>query len=227
MEAGSPLLRPLLLLLAISAGIFAYDRLRDESATAAAVGPAEAPGPVRAPPRSSPPREPLPAGQAATHAPGPTGVQPPAGPRPAAPSASPAPQPRRARPSTYSYDWHEGANGFARGLEEARTDGRALAVYFHTDWCGYCRQLESELLERAKVENYLKYLVKVKINPERGRNERRIAERYGVTGYPSFFVHAAADGRATKVGGMVKRNGEWEVKTPDEFVQTVRRVVGD
>ena len=124
------------------------------------------------------------------------------------------------------HDWYEGADGFALALQEAQADGRAIAVYFYTDWCGYCRQLESELLERAKVESYMRDMTKIRVNPERGTNERFIAERYGVIDYPSFFVHPSVTSGPTKVDGMKRRDGEWVLKTPEEFVESIRQVAG-
>ena len=122
------------------------------------------------------------------------------------PVDSPAPTP--------SYDWYEGASGFVRGVEEARTEGKPLAVYFYTDWCPYCRELESELLSRAKVEDSLKYLVKIRINPERGARERAIADRYGVQGYPSFFVQPSPQARPLKM----RRTVGDRLLMPEEFV---------
>ncbi len=213
----------LLALLAISVAMLAYSELRSEpeipiapmqarSSTGPTAEPSRpAPGPPESPARSAP----APVQPEAT--------QPPI----AQPTPSPARPEPRPRPTTYSYDWYEDARGFAEGLAEAEEDGRAIAVYFHTDWCGYCRELERELLSRAKVESYLRYMTKVKINPERGDAERYIADQYGVTGYPSLFIHPGAGRPPTKVSGMKRRHGDWVMKTTDEFVATIRRVVGD
>lgn len=131
-----------------------------------------------------------------------------------------------AGPTTGTYDWYEGADAFAEALEEAKDEGRAIAVYFYTDWCGYCRQLERELLERATVEGYLKSLTKVRINPEDSKNDQYIAQRYGVNGFPAFFIHADAESGPTKIARMKREGGSYRLKTPDEFVESIRRVVG-
>ncbi len=129
----------------------------------------------------------------------------------------PAPIPKPA--ATASYFWHVGASGYQRGIEEAQREGRPMAVYFYTDWCPYCRELESELLSRAKVEEFLKYLVKIKINPDRGTRERSLANQYGVRGYPSFFVQSAPSARPQKIRRS-NRNG---LKSPEEFVDTLEQ----
>lgn len=125
--------------------------------------------------------------------------------------------------STHSTEWYEGAEGYRQGLEHARLEGRPMAVYFRTDWCPYCRQLETSLLSTAEVENYLRYLVKVRINPEKGSVERQLASQYRVRGYPAFFVHVDVDQSPRKVSRTTVADGERRLMTPEEFVRTVRR----
>ncbi|HEX7295174.1 MAG TPA: thioredoxin fold domain-containing protein, partial [Pyrinomonadaceae bacterium] len=66
--------------------------------------------------------------------------------------------------------------------------GVPLIVYFYADWCPYCHDLDTQYLPASPVQQYLKGVAKVRINPEHGRPERELANQYGVTGYPSFFV---------------------------------------
>jgi thiol-disulfide isomerase/thioredoxin len=93
-------------------------------------------------------------------------------------SASPGPEDR----------WLYGATGYARALEMQRELNVPLIVYFYTDWCPYCHELDNQYLSAAPVRQYLRTVVKVRINPENGSAEREIAKQYGVRGYPSFFV---------------------------------------
>jgi len=122
--------------------------------------------------------------------------------------------------------WHEGAEGFVAALDEATEDQKPLAVYFYTDWCGYCRQLERELLFKEELVDYLGgNLTTVRINPERGQQEGAIAQRYGVIGYPSLFLHAGPGHEAVKISGRTKRDGKWTMQTTDEFIETVNGIV--
>lgn len=84
--------------------------------------------------------------------------------------------------------WLYGSAGYARAVELQRELKVPLVVYFYTDWCPYCHALDNDYLPAAPVKQYLRGVVKVRINPEHGRAEREIANRYGVRGYPSFFV---------------------------------------
>ncbi len=102
-----------------------------------------------------------------------------------------------------------------------------MLVYFHTDWCPYCKQLDRDLLSRAQVEATTKFFVKIKINPEKGRAEKILATRYGVTGYPSLFVHAAGSDRPSRIHGMTKENGRWRSRTQAEFTALLTRTAGE
>jgi len=132
-------------------------------------------------------------------------------------SQVPPPVPVRSA-SDQPHAWYEGASGYAMAMEKARQDHRAVAVYFYTDWCPYCRQLESELLRTREVEEHLTTVVKVKINPESGAEEGEIARRYGIQGYPSFFIEAPHLGRRQ----MIERTTGYRLKTPEEFVASCR-----
>ncbi len=122
--------------------------------------------------------------------------------------------------------WFEGAAGFADAFEQAQAENQSVLVYFYADWCGYCRQLESKLLEQSTVEDYTKYLVKVRINPEKGSYERRIANQYGVTGYPAVFVHSTVSAGPRRVGRMVIEDGKQRLATPAEYVRMLASVTG-
>jgi thiol-disulfide isomerase/thioredoxin len=83
--------------------------------------------------------------------------------------------------------WLNGAQGYERAVQLQRELNVPLVVYFYTDWCPFCRSLESQYLPAAPVQSYLKGALKVRINAE-GSAEKNLATQFGITGYPSFFV---------------------------------------
>jgi len=117
-----------------------------------------------------------------------------------------------------SPEWFEGAAGLDRGLQLAKEEDRPVLLYFYTDWCGYCRQLEGNLLETATVEDYTEHIIKVRINPEKGSAERQLAKTYGVRGFPSLFMHSTATARAASISRMSGR----KLQRPADFVETLR-----
>ncbi|HEY8227251.1 MAG TPA: thioredoxin family protein [Pyrinomonadaceae bacterium] len=84
--------------------------------------------------------------------------------------------------------WLRDAPGYERASQLQRELGVPMVVYFYTDWCPFCHALDSRYLPTPPVQQYLRGVVKVRINPEHGPAERALAEQYAVTGYPSFLV---------------------------------------
>ena len=116
--------------------------------------------------------------------------------------------------------WLYGAGGYARALELQRELKVPLVVYFYADWCPYCRTLDSQYLPAAPVQEYLRGVVKVRINPEQGSAEREIAERYGVRGYPAFFILREASSFPRMVSPF-RRDGA--NLTPAQFASTCQQ----
>jgi thiol-disulfide isomerase/thioredoxin len=123
-------------------------------------------------------------------------------------------------PSQSGESWLNGAAGYARAVELQKERNVPLVVYFYTDWCPYCRNLDNLYLPAAPVQDYLRGVVKVRINPEHGPAERALANRYGVSGYPSFFVMRHAETRPVNVNPF----GRVSNLAPAEFANACRAV---
>ncbi|MFN2348927.1 MAG: thioredoxin family protein [Thioalkalivibrio sp.] len=98
-----------------------------------------------------------------------------------------------AQPATWS-DWRHGAAGHTLALSDAHRSEQPLVVYFHTDWCPWCRQLNDRYLRNGAVRRTLSGIQKVEINPERGNQERTLFRQYSGSAYPSFYVLVPASG---------------------------------
>jgi thiol-disulfide isomerase/thioredoxin len=123
------------------------------------------------------------------------------------------------------YSWYEDASGYQDAVAEARGTRKPMAVYFRTDWCPYCRRLDRDLLSSGPVIAYFRSVVKVRINPEAGVVEKEIARRYGVTGYPSLYLHQAAAPSFVKFSAYTPASDGWRLCSPEEFVDRVRRIL--
>lgn len=89
--------------------------------------------------------------------------------------------------------WLTGASGYEDAVRQRQASAAPLVVYFFTDWCRYCKAIDRELFSSAEVDRYLSRAVfRVRVNPEAGEAERRLADRFNVTGFPSFFVLPAS-----------------------------------
>ena len=116
--------------------------------------------------------------------------------------------------------WLYGAAGHTRAIELQKELKVPLVVYFYTDWCPYCRALDNDYLPTAPVQDYLRGVVKVRINPEHGKAERALAQRYGVNGYPSFFIARGSAMPPVNVHPF-RRAGKL---TPEQFANACRTV---
>ena len=86
---------------------------------------------------------------------------------------------------------------FDQGLQDASSKKKYGFVSVYTDWCGYCRKLESESLRDKAVTGELqKNFVSIKLNAEsdesvtwKGRkmSKRDLAALWGVEGYPTML----------------------------------------
>ena len=118
--------------------------------------------------------------------------------------------------------WLHGATGYARAVEVQRELNISLVVYFYTDWCSYCRTLDDQYLKDPSVHRALQRTVVVRINPEYGVEERRIADRYGVTGYPTFLIMDNESARPRDVQPFRKGGNHL---TPQQFAQACQDVI--
>lgn len=124
--------------------------------------------------------------------------------------------------------WQSGASGYERVMaEHTRQDDAPLAVFFYTEWCGYCRHMNAEILSSSEVGDYFGTIRKVKINPDNGDKERAIANEWNVRGYPSFFMLAPGSTSRRKIHPYSTVNGEQTAMSPETFVQSCKSVVGD
>jgi len=118
--------------------------------------------------------------------------------------------------------WHNDAAGYRNAMVEAQESGKPVLVYFYAVWCGYCRQLNNELLSSPAVLDEMGDMVVIRVNAELGPEERSLAMSYGVRGYPALFVRSAGDVQALR--RTVADGGRPRLKTPEEFAATLRAV---
>jgi thiol:disulfide interchange protein len=132
-------------------------------------------------------------------------------------TASELPAAARATPAA-RIEWTD----FASGLERAKADGRPMVVTFVTDWCGYCDKMNRETWRSRDVIERLTGLVAVRIDAEEtqqrnGLSGAELADRYGVSGFPSNFILAADGGVVARRDGYLSPSQflAWLDRTPE------------
>lgn len=115
--------------------------------------------------------------------------------------------------------WYEQSAGFETAETEWEKKQLPMMVYFYTDWCSYCRRFDSGLLVDPSVRQQLKHVIKVRINPEKGVEEEKIAQKYGVKGYPSVFVLASGSKDWQRIYPFRRVGYSKVLVPPSDFIQ--------
>jgi Thioredoxin-like len=84
--------------------------------------------------------------------------------------------------------WYLGASGYEGGELERQAARATMVVYFQKKKCDACRRFEHEVLGAAEVKSFLGGVVKVRVDPDDGAAEQKLAARLGITGVPAVAV---------------------------------------
>jgi thiol-disulfide isomerase/thioredoxin len=135
------------------------------------------------------------------------------------------PRPAPVSPLLISSSWYEGADGYARARRDHEPQRAPTLLYFFTDWCPHCRRFERELLTAPAVEQFLRdQVVKVRVNPETNADDRGLAEQFDVHAFPRLLLLVGGE-QARRVATHVTRNGEATLRSPEEFVAEIERLL--
>jgi thiol:disulfide interchange protein len=115
-------------------------------------------------------------------------------------------------------NWHRGADGYVSAVAEQQTTGKPIALFFYTDWCTSCERLRNEVLATNEVNRFVNTLIPVQVNPELSVAARRLADDYGVFGYPTILIIPASK---TEPQSIATNRGT----TPASFIQSCRRAL--
>ncbi len=69
-------------------------------------------------------------------------------------------------------------------MEEAKARQKPLMVDFYTDWCGWCKKLDSDTYTDKKVNELAGNFICVKVNADKNR---AATLRYGINGFPTII----------------------------------------
>ncbi|MBF0111359.1 MAG: thioredoxin fold domain-containing protein [Desulfamplus sp.] len=79
-----------------------------------------------------------------------------------------------------------------KGIPMAKEQKKKIFVYFHAEWCGYCRKMEGGTFKDKAVIDYLNAnFIAIKVDSD---VETKVAESYAVRGLPTcWFLKANGD----------------------------------
>ena len=104
--------------------------------------------------------------------------------------------------------WYTKASSFEKIEKAAKKKNKPYIFFVYTDWCGFCKKMNEKYFSNSEIKQILSKYYRIKINPDNGEEEKALADKKGVNGYPDFrIVHP--DGRTIKIhpfrdGGSLK-----------------------
>lgn len=103
---------------------------------------------------------------------------------------------------------------FEQALAAAKTESKVVMVDFYTDWCQPCKLMDLNTWKAKSVHEWLaQHAVAIKIDAD---EEKEIAARYNVKGYPSMLF-IAPDG--------VELDRSVGFRSADEFIADANQIV--
>jgi thioredoxin-related protein len=103
------------------------------------------------------------------------------------------------------------------GLEEATAaaaeQSKLIFVEFHTEWCSWCRRLETETLTDREVRSELDRMVAIRLDAE-GEGIAD-AERFGIESYPTMLFLDSTGAELERIVGYLP---------PDKLVKEIQRI---
>lgn len=120
--------------------------------------------------------------------------------------------------------WYTKAASLKRIEKAAKENNRPYILFFYTNWCGYCKRMNRKYLSNTEVKKILSKYYRIKINPDKGRAEKTLANEKEVRGYPDFRV-VHPNGKIMRLHPF-QDDGSIKVKTFIRDLKTMLKVRG-
>ncbi len=89
-------------------------------------------------------------------------------------------------------NWYVEVKG---GFEAAKRENKLVALYFYSNYCPYCAQMEEFTLNQEEVQNKLKNFVVISLNISSDEGSKW-ARRLGVPGTPTIVFYDPKEEKA-------------------------------
>ncbi len=91
-----------------------------------------------------------------------------------------------------------------QALKEASGKGSPVMADFYTEWCGWCKKLDSDTYSDKSVNDLSGKFICVKVDADKSSE---LAGKYGVRGYPTIIFLNSKGDVVEKVVGYVDAEG--------------------
>ncbi|MFI5385587.1 MAG: thioredoxin family protein [Fimbriimonadales bacterium] len=93
------------------------------------------------------------------------------------------------------------AKAYSTAKSQAKSSHKLIMIDFYTDWCGWCKKLDSDTYPSPQVVKESKNFVSVKLDAEKDADGVRLAKKFGINGYPTILFIDANENLAYKIVG--------------------------
>lgn len=102
---------------------------------------------------------------------------------------------------------------FNKASKDARKYAKPMLVDFYTDWCGWCKKLDSETYTDSRVIDASRKFVNVKVN---GDKIPELVQKYKIEGYPTIIFLNSKSKEISRVVGY---------RNADDFLNAMNEAV--
>src|SRR5579871_5569456 len=92
--------------------------------------------------------------------------------------------------------------GYSAAKHDAKTSGKLIMIDFYTDWCVWCKKLDSDTYPAKEVVDQSGKFVPVKLDAEKDAEGVRLAKKFKIDGYPTVLFIDADENLAYKIVGF-------------------------
>ncbi len=90
---------------------------------------------------------------------------------------------------------------YDKGLAMAKEQNKKIFLFFHTDWCHYCKKMKQSTLKDPALVSFLnEHFISITVNADK---EKKISRKYAVLGLPTLWFLKKDSTRISKIPGYV------------------------
>ena len=90
---------------------------------------------------------------------------------------------------------------YEKGIAMAEEQGKKIFLYFHADWCTYCKKMKESTFQDISVVKYLSdNFISIAVDSDK---EKKIASFYGVRGLPTLWLLKQNSTKLSSLPGYV------------------------
>ncbi len=122
--------------------------------------------------------------------------------------------------------------GYTDGMALAKSRNKHVFLYFHADWCAYCKKMEATTFKEKNIWSFLnENFVSIQVDTEK---DTEISDQWKVRGLPTVWFLKPDGTKLDNLPGYVDEeylfkvlnyihSGKYEKMSFNEFMETAKR----